>query len=107
MLLEALLPRDLLKELNDTHAETLGPAGPLNGGASVRACVRTCQGGAGGKGYGLQMGGGEHHTPWEHHTHCQGSGRVRCGTLRCGCVALRCGCVAAALPCVAVRCGAA
>ncbi|KAG2447016.1 hypothetical protein HYH02_008169 [Chlamydomonas schloesseri] len=34
MLLEALLPRDLLKELSATHAETLGPAGPLDAASS-------------------------------------------------------------------------
>ncbi|KAG2433962.1 hypothetical protein HYH02_012506 [Chlamydomonas schloesseri] len=34
LLLEALLPRDLLKELSATHAETLGPAGPLDAAAS-------------------------------------------------------------------------
>ncbi|KAG2424735.1 hypothetical protein HXX76_014310 [Chlamydomonas incerta] len=34
MLLEALLPRDLLKELSATHAETMGPAGPLDAASS-------------------------------------------------------------------------
>ncbi|KAG2433960.1 hypothetical protein HYH02_012504 [Chlamydomonas schloesseri] len=34
LLLEALLPRALLKELSATHAETLGPAGPLDAATS-------------------------------------------------------------------------